>query len=332
MLRAALQKTVVIPLRALTWLGGRGTQAIAALVFLGIAVPPLGHMLQPFVTEAIFLLLCVSFMRVNLAALRHHLQRPGIILAATGWTMFAVPSIFGVGCLAIGLDQGSPDVFLGLMLQAVAPPMMAAPALAALMGLDATVALITLVTGTFLAPFTAPFFAHLFLGNVLTLSPLALGLKLFTLLVGSLVVATAVRWIVGTAAIAEHKQTIDGINIVLLLVFVTAVMGTVADRLVANPLYAMALAVFAFVLFFAMLGLTTLIFRVAGRDHAFAIGLVVVQRNMGLMLAATDGVLPGLTWFYFAVSQFPIYLAPQLLKPLARRKTDAAAPAQIVKR
>jgi BASS family bile acid:Na+ symporter len=50
-----------------------------------------------------------------------------------------------------------------------------------------------------------------------------------------------------------------------------------------------------------------------------ALGLMVSQRNMGLMLAATDGALPGLTWLYFALSQFPIYLTPQLLKPLAQR-------------
>jgi len=40
---------------------------------------------------------------------------------------------------------------------------------------------------------------------------------------------------------------------------------------------------------------------------------------MGLMLAATDGVLPGTAWLYFAFSQFPIYLSPQLLKPIAGR-------------
>src|SRR5437868_3684677 len=121
-----LQKTLDLPVSVLGWLGRRGTQAIAVLVFTGIAVPPLGHMLRPFVTEAIFLLLCISFMRVDLAALRHHLQRPGTILAATGWTMVVVPLIFGGCCLAIGLDENSPDLFLGLMLQAVAPPMMAA--------------------------------------------------------------------------------------------------------------------------------------------------------------------------------------------------------------
>ena len=61
---------------------------------------------------------------------------------------------------------------------------------------------------------------------------------------------------------------------------------------------------------------------------ALALGLMVSQRNMGLMLAATDGALPGLTWLYFALSQFPIYVSPQLLKSLARRlqETSTAPP------
>jgi len=34
----------------LAWLGRQGTRAIAALVFVGIAVPPLGTPLKPFFT------------------------------------------------------------------------------------------------------------------------------------------------------------------------------------------------------------------------------------------------------------------------------------------
>src|SRR6266576_3768404 len=86
---AALQNTLAIPVRALAWLGRQGTRAIAALVFLGIALPPLGELLKPYVAEAIFLLLCISFMRVDLGALRDHLRKPGIVLAATAWTTLA---------------------------------------------------------------------------------------------------------------------------------------------------------------------------------------------------------------------------------------------------
>src|SRR4051794_25968592 len=120
--------------RALAWLGRQGTRAVAALVVIGIALPPLGEVLRPYVAEAIFLLLCISFMRVDIGALRAQLRRPGIVLAASAWTMIAVPGLIGMGCVAAGLDTSSPDLFLAIMLQAVASPMMAAPALAALMG------------------------------------------------------------------------------------------------------------------------------------------------------------------------------------------------------
>jgi BASS family bile acid:Na+ symporter len=34
-----------------------------------------------------------------------------------------------------------------------------------------------------------------------------------------------------------------------------------------------------------------------------------------------------MTWLYFAMSQFPIYLAPQILSPLAARVREEAASA-----
>lgn len=314
-----LQRGAAIPVRALTWLGGQGTRAIAALVLFGIAIPPLGELLRPFVTEAVFVLLCISFMRVDIARLRDHLRQPGLVLAATAWTTLGVPLIIGASGLATGLDARSPDLYLALMLQAVASPMMASPALAAVMGLDSTLVLITLVTSTALVPFSAPLFAYVFFGAALTLSPLGLGLKLVAILAGSLLVAAAIRWSAGASAIKRHAAPIDGFNIVILFVFVSAVMGSLAGSFLADPLRVVELALLAFAVFFALLGVTALIFRNAGWERALALGLMVSQRNMGLMLAATDGILPGTTWLYFALCQFPIYLSPQLLKPIVRR-------------
>ena len=96
-------------------------------------------------------------------------------------------------------------------------------------------------------------------------------------------------------------------------------MGTVAGSFWADPIWVIEVTAFAFAVFFALLGVTVLIFRKCGHERAFALGLMVSQRNMGLMLAATNGVLPGTTWLYFALSQFPVYLTPLLLKPIVRR-------------
>jgi hypothetical protein len=47
---------------------------------------------------------------------------------------------------------------------------------------------------------------------------------------------------------------------------------------------------------------------------------------MGLMLTAVGGALPDIAWLYFALSQFPIYLSPLLLKPLTVRRPTPAQP------
>jgi hypothetical protein len=44
---AILRRSLTLPVRALAWLGDQGTRAIAALVFIGIALPPLGELLKP---------------------------------------------------------------------------------------------------------------------------------------------------------------------------------------------------------------------------------------------------------------------------------------------
>jgi hypothetical protein len=205
------------------------------------------------------------------------------------------------------------------MLQSVAPPMMAAPAFAALMGLDATLVLVTLVTSAALNPLTAPLLAYAFAGPSLALSPVTLGMKLFAILAGSAAVAGLIRRAAGAAAIMRYKAEIDGINVIAMFVFVGAVMENLLNDLIADPVYILGLAALAFLLCFGVLGITIAVFAWSGRPRAFALGFMASQRNLGLMLAATGGVLPDVTWLWFALSQFPICLAPQILTPIVRR-------------
>ena len=311
----------------LSWLGRHGTRALAAIVIIGVALPWIGRALERYVTAAVFVLLCIAFLRIDITAVTRHVRRPGLALAATAWTSIAVPLLFGVACLAIGLDERAPALFLGLMLQAIASPMMAAPALAALMGLDATIVLVTLIVSTALVPLTAPVFALLFVGQNLPISPLALAAKLFAILAGAALVGLVARRVAGTAAVERNRERVDGLNVLVLFVFVVAIMGYVGPRLVSSPRATLAIAALAFAVFFAVLLLTVLLFRSAGRERALALGLMTSQRNIGLMLAGTAGVLPDLTWLYFGLSQFPIYLSPLLLRPLARRTAARASTA-----
>lgn len=306
----------------LAWLGRQGTRAVAALVVIGIVLPSIGGVLKPYVAEAVFVLLCIAFLRVDITACKDYLRHPAIALAATVWTSVAIPVLFGLSGLAFGLEKQAPELFLALMLQAVASPMMAAPALAALMGLDATLVLVTLITSTALIPFTAPLIAIIFVGPTLSIAPLLLGVKLFAMLFGAALVGFTARRVFGLAAIERHRDEINGFNILVLFVFVAAVMESVGIRFLVAPLGTLAITALAFIVFFAVFVVTALLFKPTGRKRSLSLAFMVSQRNMGLMLAVTGGVLPELTWLYFALSQFPIYLSPLLLQSLTRRTSS----------
>jgi hypothetical protein len=122
-------------------------------------------------------------------------------------------------------------------------------------------------------------------------------------------VAAVIRRVAGAAAIVRYKTEIDGVNILVMFVFVGAVMENLAASLIAAPMRMLGLAALAFALCFAVLGVTIVM---------FTLGFMASQRNMGLMLAATGGILPDVTWLWFAMCQFPIYLTPHLFKPMVR--------------
>ncbi|MDX1433731.1 MAG: Na+-dependent transporter [Gammaproteobacteria bacterium] len=301
----------------LGWLGRQRTHAIPALVLVGIAVPPLGAALKPYVAEAVTGLLCIAFLRIDVHALRAHLRRPGIVVAASAWTSLAIPALFAAATLAFGPGDAAPEVHLGIMLQALASPMMAAPAFAAMMGLDATLVLSTLMLSTAIVPFSAAMFASLVDLDV-PLSPTALGARLLAIVAIAAIAGLILRRLSGPARIARYRDEIDGVNILLLLVFVAAIMSDLGIRFLAEPVGMILLTALAFAVYLAILAVTLLVFTPVGRQPALAVALVTSQRNMGLMVAATDGILPPLTWLYIAVSQFPIHLAAQILLPLSR--------------
>ena len=69
----------------------------------------------------------------------------------------------------------------------------------------------------------------------------------------------------------------------------------------------------------AWIGLSVLAFWRAGFDRGLVVGLLAGFRNIGAVMAVLGSTLPDVAWFYFALVQFPIFLFPEALQPLARR-------------
>ena len=134
-------------------------------------LPPLAALLKPIFAYALFALLCLAFLRVDPVEVRRHFTQPRLVAAAAIWMMFATPLLIGLSLVALGMADRLPGLYIAMILQAAAPPVISAPTLAALMGLDAALSLATLVVCTAVTPLTAPMFAALFVGESMALSP-----------------------------------------------------------------------------------------------------------------------------------------------------------------
>jgi BASS family bile acid:Na+ symporter len=303
----------------LAWLGRQGTRAVAASLFIGVMLPPLAALLKPAFAYALFALLCLAFLRVDPEEVRRHFTRPVRIAAAAVWMMLATPALIGLTLVALEMEHRLPGLYVAMILQAAAPPVISAPTLAALMGLDSALSLATLVVCTAVTPFTAPAFVALFVGGGIALSPVELGAKLLGMLAGAAIVATLIRRFAGQPWIDARMAHIDGLSVIALFVFAVALMDGMLASIINEPLKVLALTLLSFGLSFGLAAMTTLVFARFGMSQALALGLAAGNRNMGLMLAAAGAAVPELTWLYFAIAQFPIYLMPAMLKPLAQR-------------
>jgi len=303
---------------ALALIGRHGTLLAAASIFVGLAVPALAAAFKPYLGEAIVVMLMLAFLRVDPAELRHHFKRPGLIAVATFWAMLVVPAVLGVVFLLFGLDQRLPGLYLMLVLQMSAPGLMSSPALAALLGLDVALTLASLIVSTAITPLTASLFTYIFLDTALA-SPVSFGLRLFLIIAGCALAGAIIRRVIGQAFIESQRERIDGLSVLAMSTFAIAAMEGVADRFRSDPLLVIELTALAFTLALASIAITVVVFSRVGRARAFAIGLIVGNRNIGLMLAATGFAVPDIAWLYFALAQFPIYLLPHLLKPLAKK-------------
>ncbi len=302
----------------LAWIGRQGARALAASIFCGLALPPLAAYVKPYLGETVFVLLLFSYLRTDPTAFRRYLKSPGLTILGALWLMVVTPLLFGLGYTLSGLPQANPALYKIMILQIAITPITSSAAFAALMGLDVAFSLVVLIYSNALSPLSTVAFSYLFLGSS-AFSPLDLGLKLFLFYGGAGALAFAIRSIAGREWVERQKEPIDGLNVIAMFVFAIAAMESVPRNVMADPLFAFELLTAIVVLSLVLIGFSVLVFQRAGLERALAIGLQSGFRNIGLVMAALGATLPDLAWFYFALVQFPIYVLPAILQPLARR-------------
>ncbi len=108
-----------------------------------------------------------------------------------------------------------------------------------------------------------------------------------------------------------------------MLVFAIAIMDGVTLRLMAEPLFVIALLAISCAVSAVLQAVTAVGFLWLGRRAAFTVGFLAGNRNMGLLLAVLPAGLHPDIALYFALAQFPIYMLLGLLKPLYGKLMDS---------
>jgi BASS family bile acid:Na+ symporter len=221
--------------------------------------------------------------------------------------------------LTLKAVPGPQSLEIAIVLMAAAPPILAAAAIALMLGLDGALALVAGLVATLLTPLTLPPLALALLGLDLQIGVWAFMGRLAVIIGAAFAAALALRRLLGPDRIAELSRPLDGMVVILLLIFAVAIMDGVTETLLARPATVLLWLAAAFVAnpLLQLLGMAA--FSWLGRRGAMTAGLITGNCNMGLILAALPPESDFDVVLYFAVAQIPMYMLPALILPLYRR-------------
>jgi predicted Na+-dependent transporter len=306
---------VLLPLEIM---GRRAPWLLAAGVFGGILWQPVADFLAPWLEALIVMNLALSMMRIEPSALAGYLRRPGLIATIFAAKMLIAPLVVWAFARTAGI--GGP-VGEGIVFHALTVPIMSAPALCILFGLDAALALIVTVLAYALVPFTLPPLALWLLGIELDVTVWELMWRLGRIVGASFVLAVAARRFLGPGFLAAQAARMDGLMVLGMVGVAVSLMSGLPDFAAAHPAYTATVTAATFAANIVLQVAGALVFWRMGRRAALTVGLITGNTNVAIVMAALSESAPYELLVYFVIGQFPIYTLPLVALPVYRRLT-----------
>lgn len=299
----------------LAFIGRHGPVAFAISLVLGLALPQLAALARPLLPVTIFLFVTMNIFRADFSAVQRVVSAPATLGLTLLWSVICQPLVIGLGLWLVGRDALEPGLLLALALYGAAPPLVAVPTYAAMLGFPAAFSLTILILGTALSPLLSPIVAGWIAGASVPIDRLALAIRLVWLLGGAIFAGILVRFLVGRERIAAARSALDGFSVVVFFLFAVAAMDGVMNKIVNQAGTVLAFTSLAFLICIIGMAATWAALYRLGRLESFPLGIGTGFRNMGLLIAVLPAV-PKETFLFFSLMQIPIYCAPQLLKLL----------------
>jgi len=298
-------------------LGRRATTLLPFSLAIGLVFQSAAAFTRPLVGPLAILLLMLALIRTDWPRVRLLLARPWLAIALAVANLLVVPLIVWPIWQALGLW---PGLVAALCLSAMAPGIISATTTAAFLRLDSSLALLVTLFTNFLVPFTLPPLALWLLGLDLKLSVGDLSLRLAFIIGAALAGALVVRAVMGAPRLRRSATAIDGLSVIVLMVFAVPLMDGIVARAEADPWKLAGFVGSAFagmLLCNVVMALLTLPFL--DRRTALTAGYCSGGRHNALLMAVLPITADPDIFLFIAAVQVPIYIIPTLLQPLYRR-------------
>ena len=303
-------------MRLLAFLGGHGPKVLFVGVFIGLVLPDLAALARPLVGPAVATLLVLTLLRVEWSQMAVYLRRPGLLALLVVWLMLVSPvATWGV----MAFLPGPQPLEVALVLMAAAPPILGVTAIAILLGLDGALALVMALAATLLTPITVPLLSLWLLGLELEVSIAGFMARLALVVLGAFVLALVLRRLAGVGWFRARAVSLDGLVVLVMLVFAIAIMEGVTATIFTRPDVVALWILAAFVANPLLQVAAVLAFWWLGPRRALTVGLMSGNCNMGLLLAALPPQADYDVVLFFALAQLPMYMLPFVLTPLYQR-------------
>ncbi len=236
------------------------------------------------------------------------------------WMLVVMPVLMAITLSFVDIR---PGLEAAMVLAAGSSSLFSTPVLGLVFGLDATLLLIILVASTLIIPITLPLVGLLLLGFDMGADPLVLMARMSGLVMSAVVCVIIVRWLLGQKRLEHSKTPIEGLSVILLIIFALAIMEGVTARIIEDPFDFAYVAGLSFATYIGMMVVGAAFFYWivpgVGKRGALSAGFVSGTRNLAIILAVLPASIDGDIPLFFAIGQFPIYIMPMLLKPVFRR-------------
>jgi BASS family bile acid:Na+ symporter len=312
---------------ALAFLGRHATLFMAGGVLLGLAGPPLAALAKPQLVPTLLIPLTLARVRLDWSAMAAWRHRAGTAALLLVWILAVSPIlVWALTTALVPLGLPAP-LRVALVLMAASSPIVSSVAIALIVGLDATLAIVAVLLATALVPLTLPPMAAALVDVTVDIGVGAFMLRLALLVGSAFAVAWLIRRIVPASTLVRNRELLDGLTVVNLVLFGLAIMDGITAYAIERPAYVVTALVAAYAFNLMLQGAGYAAFRSLGRRAALTVALVSGNCNMGLVLVALEDRAPFEVTVFFALAQIPMYTLPALSVRFYRRALAAERPA-----